>query len=443
MLTGNFQLIHVDDIVVKPGRQRQSFDEDFIASLADSIRDNGLINPIVVTRDYELVAGECRLRAHQLLGADMIKAQFAEDLTEREAQILELEENVRRSDLHWLEHSKAVARYHALQVAEHRGKWAATSTAKELGISPRTLDSHLMVVRNLNLDLVREAPAFSTAVGAAARHEARAKDSAIAEFSAELSDVIAPVEATSTVSGQIAMPASEGTPAPVEESSRLEIITGSFLDWAETQHKPYNFIHCDFPYGIGIGAKVGQGAAKSHGGYEDTAEIYFELLDTLINKADNFIAPSAHMIFWLSMKYYEQTKERLEAAGWRVFVPPLIWLKQIGVIPDANRGPRNVTEFALFCSRGDRKIVRVVHNAVAEAATKEYHQSEKPLKVLQHFFRMVVDEHSRVLDPTCGSGMAVKVAGLLGAQEALGIELDPEFAARARQNVFGVYECPH
>lgn len=55
--------------------------------------------------------------------------------------------------------------------------------------------------------------------------------------------------------------------------------------------------------------------------------------------------------------------------------------------------------------------------------------------MLTHFLRMVVDDTTRMLDPTAGSGNAVRIASELGAAYALGLELNPEFAEVARSNL--------
>ncbi len=62
------------------------------------------------------------------------------------------------------------------------------------------------------------------------------------------------------------------------------------------------------------------------------------------------------------------------------------------------------------------------------------HASEKPYMMLRHFLRMVCDEYSLVLDPTCGSGNALKVAEDLKAPLVLGLEQLPEFYEIARDN---------
>jgi DNA modification methylase len=136
------------------------------------------------------------------------------------------------------------------------------------------------------------------------------------------------------------------------------------------------------------------------------------------------------------MKWHKETVAILSEMGWEVDPFPLIWLKSdnAGMLPDMNRGPRRIYETALFASRGDRKIVRPVSNAVALPTTKDFHTSEKPLLVLQHFFRMFVDESTRLLDPTCGSGMAIRAAEEAGSSFALGLEMNEEFAERARVN---------
>ena len=61
--------------------------------------------------------------------------------------------------------------------------------------------------------------------------------------------------------------------------------------------------------------------------------------------------------------------------------------------------------------------------------------SEKPTSVVGHLFRMLVDEMTVMLDPTCGSGNAVKVAEELGADWSLGLEINAEYVESAKQNL--------
>lgn len=75
-------------------------------ALADSIREHGLLHPIVVDSDYNLIAGCRRLLACERIGLKEIEAKVLEDISEKELRVLELEENIRRKDLTELEKSK-------------------------------------------------------------------------------------------------------------------------------------------------------------------------------------------------------------------------------------------------------------------------------------------------------------------------------------------------
>ena len=90
-----------------------------------------------------------------------------------------------------------------------------------------------------------------------------------------------------------------------------------------------------------------------------------------------------------------------------------------------------VYETALFGSRGDRLIVSVVANLYPAPTDTSQHISAKPEEMLRHFFSMFVDEKSKVLDPTCGSGTALRAAKGLRAEYVLGIEKNEGFAERA------------
>ena len=134
------------------------------------------------------------------------------------------------------------------------------------------------------------------------------------------------------------------------------------------------------------------------------------------------------------MNHYEETFRLLnEETPFTIDPFPLIWHKSdgMGFLPDPNRGPRRTYETAFFGHSGDRKIVRAVSNSLSATTVADSHLSEKPQHVLSHFMRMLVDQHSSVLDPTCGSGSALRAAVALGAKHVLGLEINPEYARRA------------
>jgi hypothetical protein len=219
-----------------------------------------------------------------------------------------------------------------------------------------------------------------------------------------------------------------------EPPPRACILNVDFTEWVESYDVPkFNFLHCDFPYGIDADKRQQGHSVALHGGYEDTKENYFRLLDVLLNNIPRICDDSAHIMFWFSMEYYCETMKRFSQSDFRIDPFPPVWMKSDGkgLLPDPNRGPRRIYETCLFGSRGDRPIVRAKSNAYSAPTDRRYHMSTKPEEVLGHFFQMFVDDSTIMLDPTCGSGTALRAAERLGAS-VLGLEIDKKFADDAQ-----------
>lgn len=406
MTSGSFTSISIGAVNVNRA-ERQRRDLSNIDVLSDSIRRLGLIHPIVIDRDNNLVAGERRLAACRALGWTHINCQFVDELDPLIAHAIELEENIKREALAWQDEAKAVAEYHALRSLEP--EWTNEKTGQALGLTEATVRDKIQVAKELEAGniMIVEAPRFSTARGIVRRAEARRDEAAALAL---------------------------GESAPTVDTADGPILNTDFNEWASTYTGPkFNFIHCDFPYGIGADKFV-QGAAATHGGYVDTEETYWNLCITLAAQIDRIAAPSAHFMFWFSMHHYTATLEFFERNTDIRFDPfPLVWTKSdnIGIIPDPERGPRRIYETALFGSRGDRKIVRSTSNSDYSPSTRDEHMSIKSEAMLRKFFAMFVDGSTVFLDPTCGSGSSVRAARGLGAQTVIGLEVNPDFAERA------------
>jgi ParB family chromosome partitioning protein len=107
------ELHHLPLDVIRPGRYqpRSVFDEDKLAELADSIRAQGVVQPVVVRpiddKEYELIAGERRWRAAQIAGIDDIPA-VVRDVPDEVSVAMALIENIQREDLNPLEEATAL-----------------------------------------------------------------------------------------------------------------------------------------------------------------------------------------------------------------------------------------------------------------------------------------------------------------------------------------------
>jgi ParB family chromosome partitioning protein len=105
----------IDVVRPKTDQPRQNFDEQLLDQLAQSIKEQGILQPIVVTEVehnmYSIVAGERRWRAAQLAGLLQVPA-IVKQVDELQHLELALVENVQRSDLNAIETAKTIERLH-------------------------------------------------------------------------------------------------------------------------------------------------------------------------------------------------------------------------------------------------------------------------------------------------------------------------------------------
>jgi len=105
--------VPVGDIVPNPHQPRLRFDEEKLRELSESIREHGILQPIVVSPlpngKYELIAGERRLQASKLAGIPDIPV-IVRDADERQKLELAIIENIQRHDLDPVEEARAYAR---------------------------------------------------------------------------------------------------------------------------------------------------------------------------------------------------------------------------------------------------------------------------------------------------------------------------------------------
>ncbi|MEX5635489.1 ParB/RepB/Spo0J family partition protein [Parafrankia sp. FMc2] len=142
-----FREIALDSVTPNPRQPRNHFDEDALAELADSLKEVGLLQPIVVREllpgRYELVMGERRWRASRLAGLDRVPAivrETADDAMLRDALL----ENLHRQQLNPLEEAAAYeqllrdfgATHEELAGRLGRSRSHVTNTIRLLGLPP-------------------------------------------------------------------------------------------------------------------------------------------------------------------------------------------------------------------------------------------------------------------------------------------------------------------
>lgn len=137
------KLLPIDKILPNPAQPRKNFDENAIRTLADSISQYGVIQPVSVRVSggkYELVAGERRLRAAKLAGLREIPCMLLR-AGDRKSAEMAMVENIQRSDLDLFDEAEAIEK---LLIA---GDCTQASLAARLSMSQSTLANKLRILR--------------------------------------------------------------------------------------------------------------------------------------------------------------------------------------------------------------------------------------------------------------------------------------------------------
>ncbi|MBA4418093.1 MAG: hypothetical protein C0392_09310 [Syntrophus sp. (in: bacteria)] len=140
---GGSKLIPVDQIAPGSSQPRLGMKEESLLELAASIREKGLLQPIILkknNRGYEIIAGERRFRASVMAGLTEIHA-IIKDVDEREALELALIENLQREDLNPVEIAVTYQRF----IDEF--SYTQQDLAKKIGIDRSSVANHVRLLK--------------------------------------------------------------------------------------------------------------------------------------------------------------------------------------------------------------------------------------------------------------------------------------------------------
>lgn len=135
--------IKIDNICVNSAQPRENFSEPALISLAESIRENGLLQPLTVRKNgkcYELIAGERRLRALKLLERKTAPC-IVVNVDEQRSAVLAIIENIQRENLNIFEEARAI------QTLIEKWGVSQSQAAKRLGLSQSAVANKMRILR--------------------------------------------------------------------------------------------------------------------------------------------------------------------------------------------------------------------------------------------------------------------------------------------------------
>ncbi len=164
-----------DIIIDRDERQRKELVP--VDELAKSMDTYGLLNPIILKKQT-LIAGECRVRAAQLLGWTHILARQFNKLTRIEQRRVEFDENIKRTDLSWQDQAVALKQIHDDYKKENGKDWTLKQTAEKHGQSIGYVSRNVVVAEALidNHERVKNSPTLQSARNILVREEERIVD---------------------------------------------------------------------------------------------------------------------------------------------------------------------------------------------------------------------------------------------------------------------------
>lgn len=421
------QTVNIEDIKISD-RQRKDFKEGPMDSLKKSIQTRGLFHPIVLTAQFELVAGHRRLRAIQELWeeetpfimhnsekVDRGQIPFTyitkSDSSIYEKKASELEENLAREDLSWQEEAFAIAELHELKKKTTDARWTMADTAQIISGSESSPRDQAKVSESLII-----AEHLDDPIVAAAKDRKQAVKAIKEKVQTERR-----IEATKNFD---------------RSSSPHELIHGDCfeIDWKNTPTR-YDVVITDPPYGRDM-HKMGASFDGEEHEYDDSMENFNYIVETLPGLCTSITNPQAHCYIFCDIRRWPSLLEAFFLSGWWVWPKPLIWFKgNIGHFPNVELGPRGCYEAILYAIKGEKKVEKVAPDVICvNQSTKTLHPANKPADLYAELLSRSTIPGQSVIDLFAGSGPIFPASNKLGLI-ATGIEVSEKYYSMALSRI--------
>lgn len=428
--------IHFKDIEIKP-RQRKILSEKQITELGDSIHKYGLFSPPVMVPGSEegklrLVAGFTRLQAMMYLKWEEIPYKLLIEQDEISLKEIELEENIRRTDLEWWEKADAIAEIHEMRM-ERDPTWNMRKTAEMTGEALGTVSQSVQLRDEVAAN--PEMKAEKTLRGALQRLDVKKK---LAEKKRD-----------------IARRASGLTP-----SIRAEILIGDAAELIKKEtDESFDAVVTNLPFGVDLEFKSGLKP------YEDEEQYVIELVQTIVTESFRVLKDDSWFVAWFDIRKITYSNAQLklykklhglkkmadyekmlfdsmglnfwlEQAGFSyVTLVPALWVKPNktqGMIGDPRKGMIVAAEAMVMASKGGAFLMKQGRNNVfiydSLGSTERDYAMQMPTDLCTEVVSMVSLSGGRILDPFAGSG-SIGLGALNRQCEFRGYELNPEAAS--------------
>lgn len=402
------------------------FREDFgnLDDLVESIKEKGIIQPVTITPEFELQAGERRVTAARLAGLTIIPALIRPKQDDIDSREIELIENLVRKDFTWAERCKLTAEIDRLY-KEKNIDWSGRKTAQLLDRSQSS------VVRDLQLaEAIQTLPEIA---------DLKTADEAL--------KVVKKIETQAIIGELRKRQVEQVATGSIEDglATMLQIADKSYQigdvfeglaklpDGNGIAHSRFHVIECDPPYGIALNEqqKSKDSVVSNVHSYEEIErDVYPEFLKRLCSELYRVAGPHTFLVFWFGPSWQHQVLTALREAGWQVDEIPCIWTKKQGQTMQPKTYFGRAYEPFFLARKGSPTILREgrlnVFDYPGVPGSQKYHPTERPVALIQEILDCLAGPMSSVLVPFLGSGATLRAAYNLG-MKAQGWDLNGEY----------------
>jgi hypothetical protein len=324
---------------------------------------------------------------------------------------MELEENISRLDMHWLDREKALAHLHRLKIANDP-TWTQAKTAQVAKVRGQADVSESLKL----VDMVEVFPELG---------EAKNKNQALSWAKAKAASVM-----------------------------RVHEVAGNHVDYADIESKiilgdsveviktvpdgSFHAIITDPPFGIDFDSRKA-GTEGSLTSYEDDEANYLRLL-SMAPDLYRVLKTNGWLIWFFGMSWYEKCKVTFREAGFTVDELPIVWNRSAGRC-HTNRPDRYMArgyDVALHCIKGDpQMIIRGKPNVLTIDPVPSSERDllvERPVELYEELLLRLTVPGERVADFFVGGGGCPSACAKT-RRDYFGVELDPERRAVALKKI--------
>lgn len=458
--------VNVNDIKVI-NRARSVYTN--MESLKDSISANGLLHPIIINDEMELLAGGRRLQAHKELGIKDIACIIKCGLSYDDKLIIELIENQDRDDFTWAEACKLKKRIHDHYI-KINPKWGYRETAKRLNVSLGGLSSDIEVAKAIKVfpqlaelatkakardaykKMVSQAEAVTTVANLSEDEQAMIREmfGHTEQAPPTVSNKETPVQ-THQSNAPLAQQAIVGTTTPEQTTTAPQRAVTATKDFDLAELPEYTYRICDYkemlkafpdniigfaeldpPYAINFDEVYGKTSNVKVLNKDWSVEKLKANMTILFKELYKKLMHNSWVLCWTAKEHFTLINYLASEAGF-LTQSPGVWIKSSGT----SNTPRSVMisqyEMFLLMRKGTPQFNIPSFSNVLQCNTvphsKRGHQWEKPIELYNKFMVACGRPSTIFFSPFAGSGMSM-ISAALNKMTPAGCDINQKYFYR-------------